>query len=606
MKRLFVLNIFKFTVKFNALFCKTAPPRAHKNKGRMADGGGAPSKQLETTCIGFLGIVNPTACTTHAQFTAATMEEIETQLDEATLDACINIESAHYGGNGGGIIEEAKSEAADHDTIRNSADDNDNDNDKVPMSLSCIVAEEIEMTVDAEEPLTSIMLSLMPSKSISPSGLKEISPAPVPTPVPTPVPPPLALPLASPLASLVLSVPKSAPKSTPAPVNKCSPNKLNTSALTTETTESSILNDSTELETSMNTTNNMNTSIQSRMLISSDIFTDAFDQLTDIAVDFGFVAADNSTIFADEDDIMEKEAAGAEGIIPIEQEEPGRIFQSTGTNSLNDDSASPFDEEKALDISLPFDEMPSTRITKKKSEDLSAIARIRYRQHQQDEGLTTARTHPEPESAAKPYEDIQRERHEKWRKNRQQATREEEQTMQIDEECDRDDLQEIEIPQLSLTQIPKRDRMKESTSASAPISDDPDTIEDFRLLELDISILTKPIEDAWMQSQAVLMEAVLGQKSDGDQYDDSDYDDDSCFSEDSSHYSEDDDISSQGSTSRGRRSRRSGKIIGKGRGSVTYSDDESESDEDFECHGSPSKSGHGGHNRNFLDVSIST
>lgn len=534
----------------------------------------------------------------HAQhFTAATMEEIETQLDEATLDACINIESAPYRENGGGIIEEAKSEAADHDTTRNSADDNDND--KVPMSLSCIVAEEIEMTVDAEEPLTSIMLSLMPSKSISPSGLKEISPAPVPTPVPPP--------LASPLASPVLSVPKSAPKSTPAPVNKCSPNKLNTSALTTETAESSILNDSTELETSMNTTNNMNTSIQSRMLISSDIFTDAFDQLTDIAVDFGFVAADNSTIFADEDDIMEKEAAGAEGIIPIEQEEPGRIFHSTGTNSLDDDSASPFDEEKALDISLPFDEMPSTRITKKKSEDLSAIARIRYRQHQQDEGVITARTQPEPESAAKPYADIQRERHEKWRKNRQQAAREEEETMQIEEECDRDDLQETEVPQLSLTRTPKRDRMKESTSASAPISDDPDTIEDFGLLELDISILTKPIEDAWMQSQAVLMEAVLGQKSNGDQYDDSDYDDDSYFSEDSSYYSEDDDdISSQGSTGRGRRSRRSGKIIGKGRGSVTYSDDESESDEDFEFHGSPSKSGHGGHNRNFLDVSVST
>ena len=39
---------------------------------------------------------------------------------------------------------------------------------------------------------------------------------------------------------------------------------------------------------------------------------------------------------------------------------------------------------------------------------------------------------------------------------------------------------------------------------------------------------------------------------------------------------------------------------------ITYSDDESESDEDFEFHGSPSKSGHGGHNRNFLDVSVST
>ena len=210
--------------------------------------------------------------------------------------------------------------------------------------------QEFEMTIDSQEPLVSISPTASKKDASAPKGAESVH-VPVET----------------------------------------HANKLNTTA---ETAESSILDSSAEMD--------INTSTLSRIQIPSDIFTDAFDQLTDIAVAAGIVTADSSPAGNGGAAKTRKEEIAASN---TNEEEPGRIISA----SFDDDEAQPFDEDErdnVLDVSLPFDEMLGGR---KHPEDLSAIARMRYRQI--NESADTSKAEP-LKSAGKSYEEIRKEKHE--------------------------------------------------------------------------------------------------------------------------------------------------------------------------------------------------
>lgn len=404
--------------------------------------------------------------------------------------------------------------------------------------------QEFEMTIDSQEPLVSISPTASKKDASAPKGAESVH-VPVET----------------------------------------HANKLNTTA---ETAESSILDSSAEMD--------INTSTLSRIQIPSDIFTDAFDQLTDIAVAAGIVTADSSPAGNGGAAKTRKEEIAASN---TNEEEPGRIISA----SFDDDEAQPFDEDErdnVLDVSLPFDEMFGGR---KHPEDLSAIARMRYRQI--NESADTSKAEP-LKSAGKSYEEIRKEKHEKWRNLRHRATREEAEIMQMHKRGE--ELLDALSENLGEKSKPPKSRKSEE-SITGTLSSDP-TKEDSSFI--DISVLTKPIEDAWNQSQAALFEAVMGHRKDDDnhsehsRYEDSDYDDDSC-SEASSYYSDNDEDSEFDSADRGRRSKRghsSEKRRGHGNNGENEWDDESESDEEDEEFETPRASSEGGSNRNFMDVSF--
>ncbi len=363
------------------------------------------------------------------------------------------------------------------------------------------------------------------------------------------------------------------------------PNKMN---MTVDTVESSVLDSSADLDQN-------NTSALSGIHIPTDIFNDAFDSLTDIAVAAGIVKPDSPLRVNRASRVKRETRASPRD----EEEEPGRIISA----SFDDEETQPFDEDEnehqnqnVLDISLPFDEMPyaPTPIanSKKRPEELSAIARIRYRQNNTD--AADSETHkPTKPVDNKSYEEIRKEKQEKWRNLRQKATLEEAEMMQGQANESFDESAEGGSPR----EAKGNDSTFKGKSMEETKQEDPGFI--------DITMITKPLEDAWNQSQAALFGAVMGSGREREQDDDdnqsvhstysSDYDDDSCSSA-SSYYSEyDDDSEADVSVDRGRRSRRS--RSGKDRDDS----DSNDSDEDMDVQHSSSE---GGNNRNFLDVSF--
>jgi hypothetical protein len=368
--------------------------------------------------------------------------------------------------------------------------------------------------------------------------------------------------------------------------------KLNES---TESTDNSLVNTTTEtegstmiLDHSMELGNS--SSALSRINLSTEIFSDALDQLTDIAVAAGIVTADkpsssNTNVHAN--------------MTSRNSDEPGKI--TSARNSFDEGETQPFDEDEPdnkLDISLPFDEMPT--IGRKHPEEMSAITRMRFQKR--NDTLEVAKNEPQKSSDGKSYEEIQKEKHEKWRNLRQHAKGQEAEIMQMQERGE--ELVEAiseKHPSPSPKPRPSKSVQKSESSpvrvSNAPTKDD--------LAFIDISAITKPIEDVWNQSQAALMEVVLGNGNDDDdihseysKHEDSDYDDDSCSSA-SSYYSDWDEESemsgNHADVARGRKSRRR-----RGHENDIDSDDDSELDNDDENSDAPHSS-EGGSNRNFLD-----
>lgn len=369
------------------------------------------------------------------------------------------------------------------------------------------------------------------------------------------------------------------------------------------------------------------------LILPNELLADALEQLTDIAVATGIVSNPSSSTTTDillgrgtnpSEKRVEKDTSLRHGKtrttshILQEGEEPGRIYSAANSSSGDCEEQEnegewgegrPFDEEPVLTKSVggPF----------KSEEELSAIVRMRYYramgknlpgggEDTSDDNNKKKKTRKNGMDA-KSSQEIQRETMERWKNLKQEVSRQEVERMKLFGQ---------ENP--SPSRVVKSKRKKTSkiydsstTTASGSYSEEGDGSVDGVGL-FDFSFLTRSLEEAWNQSQATLLEAMVGDGKESGESEEESY---ASWEEEEEDYEETSDSSKEyrGRKQRGRR-RRSG---GNNWNAKEYDEDveedidddddqgvDLEEEEEEEDHDNQDGRIGSASNRNFLEVSV--
>jgi len=331
----------------------------------------------------------------------------------------------------------------------------------------------------------------------------------------------------------------------------------------------------------------------STSMLSNDIFLDAFDQLTDLAMAVGIVSPqsqpqpdpkncidnddDDDKRFSPPRDNRMKPKHSSLRVKPkhssLDMEiGPGQI--SSAAKSYNDDQ--PFDE---------MDEAESAHSSLMKKGEMSAMARMRYIKTTGIDPFDTPQVFQSTSASAstKSYQEIQKEKHEKWSRLKAQATREEAEYMQMQtphEEPDKHNHDDNDDNDNSLAELeskyaddsPQREGRRRGGSEEKENGNGKGFF--------DLSMLKGPLESV----HAAILGAVMGGDSD-DEYScaSSYYDDgDDIDDDDESYYSRNESKGDKRSTGRSQSTKKKSKDIPPTRGGRKSDWDGDGSDDDEE------------------------
>ena len=358
----------------------------------------------------------------------------------------------------------------------------------------------------------------------------------------------------------------------------------------------------------------------SKPMLSNELFLDAFDQLTDIAMAAGIVSEsakkepnpnpkehiyndDEYRISTPRHKIRTKPNHSS---LDMELDGPGRISSAANNYNSDDDDVQPFDEMEN------FDESHSSLTNKG---EMSAMARMRYLKELKAVGKHPSDLPQVNQSSSKSYQEIQKEKHEKWRNVKAKANKQEAEHMQMFTEDDNTDNDDHNTDNDDYnTDTGKSLAESESKSADhSPIrerrtrgrgSEDKGNKAGF----FDLSMLTRPLE----QVQAAIVGAVMGRDSDDDDscassyYDD---DDDDVDDDDESQFSRNERKSDKRSTGRGQSGKKKSKGSPPRRESRSqrkkdWDSDDSDEEVDLDLPPVVEKSVYGGFSKSFLEVRL--
>lgn len=369
-----------------------------------------------------------------------------------------------------------------------------------------------------------------------------------------------------------------------------------------------------DLSSILDTSNEMSLSMESKSSsLPNDLFTDAMEQLTEIAVATGIIVVpkDSSPSTATQNFHRGKYNGKDTVALGIDLEEPGRIVSAansvehsegrqsgSGSASASGDDTIPFDEEQMNMTGgvVSRDGMKNVPL----KEEMSAIVRMRYLRAVGKAPLDESEDREKPSPAMKykknrmdsnprSEERIQNETIQRWKNMREEVSKKEARVLQLDKGRKKMSRGKTRIKESSTT----------ITTSSGSTRSEDDSVDGLGLF--DLSFLTKSLEDVWNQSQATLMEAVVGERrhrrsSGSSTYEDSD--DESCASSSSSYDhdqeeegDEEDDVDGYEVNRRGRRPSRASSTT-----ASSHHDDSDESNDD-EDHDYRYESA----NRNFLE-----
>lgn len=280
--------------------------------------------------------------------------------------------------------------------------------------------------------------------------------------------------------------------------------------------------------------------ISAAFALPNQLFADALDEVTDLADEFTDLAVDLGIVV--DPSSPPRTPNRPEIVVPqeeskIETEEPGKIFSAASYEEPSPSRTRPFDEytpDRKSRNSEPFDEMspvPKSRNSEPFDEimtpernvsvgssrrdveerEMSAIARMRFL-----EAVGKSPKANVEEKETKSYEEIQKEKYEKWQNMREIATREEATLMNLTlGNTDNASVSGSETSSLidsSVKQSSNKKEKKEEESEGL----------------FSISEIMRVGEKVWNQSSAAIMDTILGPA-----YSD---DEDSVYSHASSHY----------------------------------------------------------------------
>jgi len=368
-----------------------------------------------------------------------------------------------------------------------------------------------------------------------------------------------------------------------------------------------------DLSSYLDASHELSLSMDSRAsTLPNELFADVLEQLTDIAVAAGIVSTKSfqstrSPVKGEPANNKRMEELTAE--LSMDGDEPGRIISAAT-------SVEPSEVEEDY---MPYDEeLSNPNCHVRSEEEFSAIARMRYWKAVGKAGprekkgaarvpsstLTAPTTNhrnlalkkvDSKSSDNNPIETIQR-----WKNRREQVTKKEAQALNLNQRK----------ASSNFTSNRKR-RTKDSssnTTTSGSMSEDSSDSPGL----FDLSFLAKSLEEVWNQSQATVLEAVIGERmdhrdSESSAFEDSvDNDDDGSYGSSSSNCDDEygDDVDNDNLERN--KCRKDSKQTKRRRGRKKNNDYEEEEDEESLDDNDNHHDGLGGvANRNFLEVSVS-
>ena len=315
----------------------------------------------------------------------------------------------------------------------------------------------------------------------------------------------------SPIKPINISVNLASPKTPPRIPRKEFPisQKLNISTATAETEAPSFdeeLNTPTSRAMAMIAASiSMDTSTS---LLPNELFSDALDHLSDLAVAAGIVSEPSHKKSPERYatktpvDNARKNMDNVTTALFTNGEEPGHILSAATEDSPFDEA--PMDEAilgASMDEAILGAPMDEAILGGKRNGEMSAIARMRYLKAM---GIATPERISLATKVTKSHEEIQKEKHEKWRNMKAQATQQEAAYMRIEPK----NIGKTSVASSNVLPSPKRGRSRKSSKEEEDI--------DISTSIFDLSMLTKPLESA----QAAIIGAFMGGDSDEDDDDD--------------------------------------------------------------------------------------
>jgi hypothetical protein len=410
-----------------------------------------------------------------------------------------------------------------------------------------------------------------------------------------------------------------------------------------------VIDKSTTTTTSHNNNNKGGVSL----ILPNELFADALEQLTDLAMATGIVSnpSSSSTDIPHGRDThssphkIDNPSRGGKRVHAakwvMEGEEPGRIYSAANSSSGagegkehdNDDEEEEEegdDDECEGDDCRPYDEepvwKPPIQGPFRSEEELSAIVRMRYYKAMGkktllggEDGSDYNNNNKKKDVGVKSYQESQRETIERWKSLKAEVSQQEVDRMKLSPSGGKNHSSSRKTVSKRKKNKKKKQKYESSTTTSGSYSEEGDGSSLDGVGLFDFSFLTRSLEEAWNQSQATLLEAMVGDKK---KMGGSEEEEDSYASSTSSSSYEYEEEEEEGSCSpsdsskeykmkKERRGRRKG---GKALKARNYHDDDNDDDEMESVEEEEEEDGydddnHVGRNgsvsnRNFLEVSV--